>query len=480
MRVASHSKREALMKLIERIRAVLGKILFVSLSLAAISLAAPNAHAATYALILWIGDYANPEAGLEGIDRDAQMARMIAERLGVPAQNIEELRNQELPLEGFRAAMKRFAQRLQPGDNAFIYYSGHGFQRRARGGGQGCTEGIITYDMQDLYDTELTEWLVTLGRTASRIVFMNDSCFSGGHYDGPTYRGASHQPKRWKRPGEDLPPGFQCGRPMNDQIQQAVRVAKNRGANVTYIAAASSTEIAFATPVGSTATIGWTRCIDSGSGQAFPAVYQARALVQCAQQEVRRQGKAQTITLLGDQSASVALAPRPVGTPEAEVTVANVFGQIRGMASPSVQVTLRVPARELMIGRDVLEGSVATNVAGYLHLVYAGADGRRVTMLFPNALDRDNYFPAGTHKFPRPSWQFKVSGPPGAGQLLAILTSNPRELIGQGSSMPAGSSYRQTNAVVGEAVPFVIEATASNTPAPGRFGVSEVVPIRVR
>lgn len=450
-------------------------------ALLAVCLALPlQAKAVSYALILWLGDYADPSAALQGIDRDAEMARGIAERLGVPRQNIEELRNQQLPLQGFRQAMRRFAQRLQPGDSAFIYYSGHGYQRRAPGGGSACVEGIVTYDLQDLPDSELTQWLTELGRSASRIVFMNDSCFSGGHYDGPTYRGADFQPKRWKRPGDDFPAGFKCGQAINDRIQAAVRTAKSRGANITYIAASAANELSFASPIGSVGTVGWARCIDAASEQAFPAGYEARALVQCAQREVQRQGRAQTITLLGDQSYSVALAPRSSGTPDAPVAVAGIFNQIRSMASPAVEVELRVPARELAIGRDLLEGTVTTNAPGYLHLLYAGADGQRVTLLFPNPLDRDNYVAAGVHKFPRSSWQFRVTGPAGTGQLLAVVTSNPRELLGGAGGTPPGTAYRQTAATAREAVPFVIEATGASANAPGRFGASEVVPVRIR
>ncbi|MCU0941789.1 MAG: caspase family protein, partial [Hydrogenophaga sp.] len=137
-----------------------------------------QAHAAkSHALILWIGDYGRADLNLPGIDTDARLARQMAMKMGVKADDIREVSNRGLNVDGFVRAFSDLEGRVGQGDQVFIYFSGHGYQE---GAGSQCRESLVGYGPSFFSDEQMKSTLERLGQKARQVIMMNDSCFSGG------------------------------------------------------------------------------------------------------------------------------------------------------------------------------------------------------------------------------------------------------------------------------------------------------------
>jgi hypothetical protein len=77
-----------------------------------------------HALIITVSEY--QRSPLPGVLTDRKLGIELAERFGVPAQNIVELSERQVTREGLIQALKDMNQLLLPGDKLFVYFSGHG------------------------------------------------------------------------------------------------------------------------------------------------------------------------------------------------------------------------------------------------------------------------------------------------------------------------------------------------------------------
>ncbi|HEY5603680.1 MAG TPA: caspase family protein [Gammaproteobacteria bacterium] len=83
------------------------------------------AGAARYALLVGVGDYhVKPLAG--PVNDVHQMEKVLSERWGFDKKNIAILLNKQGTKNNILAAIEKLYQRSQPGDEVFIYLSGHG------------------------------------------------------------------------------------------------------------------------------------------------------------------------------------------------------------------------------------------------------------------------------------------------------------------------------------------------------------------
>jgi len=284
------------------------------------------AHSANHALILWIGDYGNPSANLPGIDRDAAMARKIARSMGVPEANMREIHDAGLTKSNINAAFDGLTRRIAPGDNVFLYYSGHGGQ--ITGGTQSrCTEGLITRDPQLYEDGLMEDQLARLGKKAGQVVFLNDSCFSGGAATR-ALRSTRIVPKFYpgtSKLGTVASEGYQCGNAVNKMGRNLEVVgAQPEGPRVLYVAAASATEVAGATNEGSIATLAWSSCLGTSADADRSGSINGEELRQCAQSYIDQHGgRTQTITVQGN-------AQLPVMFPNVASTAASNAAQDLG------------------------------------------------------------------------------------------------------------------------------------------------------
>jgi len=82
----------------------------------------------TYALIIGISDYANPKMSLNAADKDAQLlSAFLLHSKRVEEKNLTLLLNKEATSAAVNKAITTFSKiKFQPGDEAIIYFSGHG------------------------------------------------------------------------------------------------------------------------------------------------------------------------------------------------------------------------------------------------------------------------------------------------------------------------------------------------------------------
>jgi hypothetical protein len=395
----------------------------------AVMLACGSAHAANHALILTI-DYAGSSAALPGIDKDAQLAKRIAQDMGVPIENITDVRNAQLTVSGLRSQLVNFVRKIGRQDNVLIYYSGHGAQVAGNGPG-GCVEGMVGADLQLLVADELKPLLDAVAKTAARTVILNDSCFSGGQYREKSAEtrsmGAGAVPKLFNTATKSAAEssGYQCGEAINKQFRDLGVVAAGARNQLVYVAAASDREVAFATPNGSAATLAWSACLSNRrADRDGDGAITGEELQSCAQQHVRSLGFNQTVSLGGQGTLPLIHGASGGGSSScADVNPANLLEGIRRNALGQLDLVIANP--RLRIGKDLLDFTVRTGEPGYLYLLHVGSSGR-FSLLFPNKLDANNQVSAGTHRFPRASWGIQAQGPnPGSSRVMALLLPAP-------------------------------------------------------
>jgi hypothetical protein len=306
------------------------------------------AHAASHALLMWIGDYAEPSAKLRGIEHDAKLAADMSAWMGVTKANTTMLTNRQATHEGMREAWAGLIKRVKSGDTVFIYFSGHGGQL-GPGGSQGCNEGLATWDNRVYFDAQLRQHLDALARVASQVVMFNDSCFSGGavskSFGARGLDGSADEAQIKAYPGQlSMPSGQDIDgtSPMADRLAAEqgrskggtvadgsvatgsvcgvaanvskalgsfARALQAKGADVFYLAAAAANQAAFGCAKGSLATRAWAACMAPSKQRSITG----QALAECAQRWVDKQpGRyKQTITPLLDTGITLRLGGGP-------------------------------------------------------------------------------------------------------------------------------------------------------------------------
>lgn len=279
-----------------------------------------------HALILWIGQYADPKVRIVGLERDAALARSMAQALGVPAANMHERSNAQLTHAGLKDAMAGLRARVRPGDGVFVYFSGHGRQVQRVSGGAGCSEGLATFEGGIYFDLLVRDELDALAQRAGRVVMFNDSCFSGG---------AATKSFGGSDPGEPAPKVYPVGSEPSspssaaDTVKEMVFGAGGDAADATpacgvnvnpvskafgglaqsphqhgvlYLAAAAANEAAYPTLQGSVATRAWLACLQDPAADADKnGVLTGAELLACSGMWVKRNARHwQTITLVGN------------------------------------------------------------------------------------------------------------------------------------------------------------------------------------
>lgn len=502
---------------------------FAACTITAATLAATApAWAANHALIMWIGDYGDPKSDLPGIDLDAANARKIAVAMGVPPHNITEISNAKLTRDGIRSGLVTMHQRIADGDKVFIYYSGHGGQVPGHETAAKCSEVLVARDGLVL-DAFLQDALTTIGKKASQVVMMNDSCFSGGAAT-KSLSGVPDLPEPGAKPkfmpvgvksNTAVTAGYACGDPTNTAklTRSLDGMAKDsRGPQVLYIAASNDTQVSFATNKGSVGTLAWAHCIGlAGADADRSGRINGEELRECAQSYIDARRTKQTIMLQGNAKlplsfvqtaaaapaaapapapaapapaaatvAATAVAPTPAPAPapaavapaptvtNAAVNAALALHDLRAGADRSLPVQLTLARNSLRIGKDFLDFSVTTSQQGYLYLLQVGSDGKTFNLLFPNKIDSNNALAAGTHRFPRDSWRLRAGGPVGKSHLIAIVSPVKKDLS---RDMDASSVFPSSAANQRATRTLVVEATGSGDGGSGRYGASEVVTV---
>ncbi|MBX3729208.1 MAG: caspase family protein [Candidatus Sumerlaeia bacterium] len=152
-------------------------------------LPAPSDSGKVYALLVGVGDYANP--GIPALRYAASDARAMQEALvvrGIPAANIRTLTNSEATLRAIRSGISTHLGQALEEDTVLLYFSCHGSADpdtlAARNYHDGFEKFLLPHDADPsaltgsgLAMSELQRDLANLA--SRRIVLMVDSCYAG-------------------------------------------------------------------------------------------------------------------------------------------------------------------------------------------------------------------------------------------------------------------------------------------------------------
>jgi len=493
------------------------KIALVAIALVCSFFGSAGARAEAQALIMAISVYQGAVPALKGVTFDVANAKSIARRMGVRESNIIVYRDQQLTLAGMRKAFDDFYQRLQPDDQAFIYFSGHGGRWFVETENR-CAESIVAVDGEHLIDSEMESRLKQISQKAEKVIVFFDSCHSGGVSTralGP----AKFVPKTW-------PGAMTCEKPVNVLTRSITAAAKTTGSggnNYVVIASSRDNEVSFDMPEhGGVATSAWTECINGAAvDKDHSGALSADEIRECTQGKINSAMKGaqgvlpHNVTITGNTHAILAFAqpaaaaaavpilplvPAPAAAaparpqqatkppPAATQTQAAAQTQATAQAQAAAQtvadlspasplatlndiynrrddrrsVTFKTAKPGFKIGKDKVEFSVSSSHAGYVYLLMVGSDGKTFDMLFPNALDKDHYIKAGeTLALPRTSWELLAQGPAGKNHLLVIVADAQRDFSKAGLKPAGPFSMISTNMAAAKDIQLVSVSSVS-------------------
>lgn len=411
--------------------------------------------AQVHAIIMAIGAYQKGIPPLGGVKYDVNTATEIAKKMGVMESNIRVYRDEELTLEGMKKAFDELETRVQPDDQVFIYYSGHGGRQLVNepDRGERCAEAFVTVDGDGFIDTEVDTRLKRLGQKAQKLIVLIDACHSGGITTralGTTE--PEFSPKYWRKGGVDA-----CAKPVNVVTRSLNADLKKPGSganNYTYIAAARANEISLDQPgKGGVASQAWLECMNGAAvdldGSGSLSAEETRS---CAQEKIdTKLAKARGVlphhvSITGNAETIIGFTEKSAATPTSTASPASKPSTEKPVAKPSKPnpiatlkdiynnrddrrlVEMKAPRQKLKIGKDILEFTLKSSHEGHVYLLMVGSDGTTFDLLFPNQIDKRNEIRAGeTLTLPRATWELAVQGPAGKDTLLAIVTESPRD-----------------------------------------------------
>ncbi len=441
------------------------EVLIAAVAMCAL-MSSAGVRAEAQALIMAISAYQGAVPALKGVTFDVANAKSIAKKMGVREANITVYRDRQLTLAGIRKAFDDFYERLQPNDQAFVYFSGHGGRWFVQAENR-CAESIVAVDGEHLVDSEMEARLKQLSQKAEKVIVFFDSCHSGGvatRAIGPVKFVA----KTW-------PGAMTCEKPVNVLTRNIAVAAKSSGSggnNFVVIASSRDNEVSFDMPEhGGVATSAWTECITGAavdkdrsgglSAEEIRDCTQTRinGAMQGAQgflpHNVTITGNSQAILAFAQPAAAPAPPPAMAGAPAPQLATPVASSPSPApvyqapAAAPAAQppasplatlndiynrrddrrsITFKTTKPRFKIGKDNVEFSLISSHPGYAYLLMVGSDGKTFDMLFPNALDKDHYVKAGeTLVLPRSSWELVAQGPAGKNHLLIIVADAQRD-----------------------------------------------------
>lgn len=242
------------------------------------------------ALVIGLSQY-GPNTGaatLEGVPHDVESAKRIAMAMGIPADQIRLVKDQQATKANILEEIRKLGERTRDGGRSFIYFSGHG-TRYWDPSVNGCVEGLLTHDGQAITNAELAQATQKVTAAADKVITMIDACHSGGV--------ASNKAATRSIGGIEFKPKFTfkasggadaCSQPSNLKTRSLLGETTRLGAlqeNVVQITSSRPDEVSFDEPgKGGLATQGIRDCLlgkaadTDGSGAVSLAEIQ-----QCAQ-----------------------------------------------------------------------------------------------------------------------------------------------------------------------------------------------------
>jgi hypothetical protein len=395
-----------------------------------------------HALLITVSEY--QRSPLPGVSLDRETARKMAERFGVPPENIVELAEKQVTREGLKQALAGMSRSILPGDKLYVYFSGHGARFFSKATGQ-CTESLVMQDMHVVTNREFADMLKPLSAKTDKTIVMLDSCHSGGVASSATSRALAMSvgSLRPKFSAEASSP--ECSQAVNDGT-----FAKDRGIdlnttdnNLVILAAARNNEVAWDTLDGGALTHNFDVCFagDARDSDHSGAV-SMQELADCVQAKLDKAQKEdvrQHVTLAGNTSLVAAFAAPANTTPAVTAAAAAdplaTLKDIYNQRDDRWEVTASASQPTLKMGTN-LSLSVHSQRDGFVYVFYQGTQPGSFYLLFPNQLDAGNAIKADqTLQLPRPDWNVTALGPAGTDHLMVMITATARDF--SALSLPA-------------------------------------------
>jgi hypothetical protein len=409
-----------------------------------------------HALIITVSEY--QKSPLPGVLTDRKLGIELAQRFGVPPQNIVELSEQQVTREGLKQAFANMNQVVMPGDKLYVYFSGHGARFFSKATGQ-CTESLVMQDMRIVTNTEFANMIKPLSAKADKTIVMLDSCHSGGVAQAAGSRSLAAQYRPKFSPEASSP---QCSLAVNlGSFSQARGVDfHTTDHNMVILAAARNNEVAWDTSKGGAMTYNFEQCLAGGAAdtdhsgalsmQELTACVQARldkTQEDSARQHATLAGNSALVPAFGDLQPSA--APDPTGStapatsgaapvtsvgapatspaPPAPIDTLATLHDIYSQRDDRWQVQTTLASPTLKIGSN-LKMSIRSQRDGFVYLFYRGTQTDSFYLLFPNSLDSANAIKANQElQLPRQDWSVTALGPKGADHLMVMVTDTPRD-----------------------------------------------------
>ena len=405
----------------------------------------PKPQPASHALIMAIGQYGAGVPTLDSATEDIDAAVMMANGMGVPEENIVVVKDGDLKLDGMRSALNGLVDSVLPGDQVFIYFSGHGTRMMLGEGQQSrCAEGLLAADGGVLLDTEIESLFKRLSQKARRVVSFFDACHSGGAATRAADMGmlkGGFKVKYWAKPNTQS-----CENPSNTLslgLPTRALGEKSGADNFIHIASSRADEVSLeATGEGSLATQAWLKCLGEGAKDLDASGgISISEIGSCAQDQINLKVAAnsgyspQHITLTGNQALVVGAS---AGSDAHSAGAIAALNDIYANRDARRQVELKANPVNMKIRSDKLGLTLTSSHAGFVYLLMVDGTGKTFDMLFPNKKDSANFIRAGeTLYLPRQGWDVIAGGPAGQDTVLAIVSDAPRDFSKIGMR-PAG------------------------------------------
>jgi Caspase domain/Domain of unknown function (DUF4384) len=396
-----------------------------------------------HALIITVSEY--KRSPLPGVLTDRKLANELAQRFGVPAQNVVELSEEQVTREGLRQTLADMNRLVMPGDRLYVYFSGHGARFFSKATGK-CAESIVMQDMRVVTNTEFATMLKPLSAKTDKTIVMLDSCHSGGVAQAASSRSVGQsEPMRAKFSPEATSP--QCAAAVNDRSFSQIRGAdvSTTDNNLVILAAARNNEVAWDTSKGGALTYNFEQCLNGGAADSDRSgslsMQELTACVQARLDKTQEESARQHATLAGN----VALVPAFVNVNPAAAAPAApaaldplaTLNDIYNQRDDRWQVQASFAQPTLKIGTN-LAMSIRSERDGFVYMFYQGTQPGSFYLLFPNQLDSNNAISANQDlNLPRRDWNVTALGPRGTDHVMVMVTANPRDF----SSMALPAEY---------------------------------------
>jgi hypothetical protein len=417
-----------------------------------------------HALIISVSAYTRHP--LPGVLKDRLIATQLAERFGVPPENIAYLSEQDVTREGLQHSIDKLDKKIMPGDKLYIYFSGHGARFMNKANGQ-CTESLVMQDLHVVTNDEFADMVKPLSAKADKTVVMLDACHAGGVAEAAGSRDLFTALHKSRAKFDADVSSAACANPVNLRGFSGARGIEfeTTDNNLVILAAARKNEVAWDTDDGGAMTYSFLQCVNGGAvDKDSSGSISMQELTDCVQAHLDRDEELQVrqhLTLTGNgglvpgfsqiaeppppapqpappqpsppqpspQPSPPAPAPAPAPGPAPAVNTLAALHDIYNQRDDRWGVAAAVSKPVMKIRQDFLDLTITSQRDGFIYIFYMGSRPDSFYLLFPNQLDEQNAIKANEAvMLPRRAWTVNALGPAGTDHLLVMVAGTPRDL----------------------------------------------------